>query len=323
MRLTTFTIHLTSLAVSILLLGGCESPGFGPGGTIGGPRVLTLNDFATRLNLRVVDVGHSSATLRNPSNMVMLFGTPATGAYVNGREVASDGVVGNGGRLAVTESLAATIHSSLRPSRPRVSDYPTRRTKRPRPKPKPKLSGTVVLDAGHGGRDPGALGCVKVDGAKLCEKDVTLAVTLQVARLLTAKGVEVVLTRARDVYVDLDKRVEVRNTNDADLFVSIHADACGTPSVKGYHILIPRTPDSRDRRAAKAIISGLSSSGATSRGIRKDTRGLRVLRKATVPAVLVEMGFLTNPGEARQLGANAHRRRLAQGIAEGILDYLQ
>lgn len=180
---------------------------------------------------------------------------------------------------------------------------------------------TVVVDPGHGGRDPGAIG---LSGTQ--EKDVNLAIALEVARYLEQAGARAVLTRDRDIYVDLATRTRLANALRADAFVSIHADAIGagrTASGTGtfYHPLPGEAADSsvaaRFGEAVQREI--LNAIGLPDRGVRQ--RAFYVLLHTEMPAVLVEVAFIDNPTEERLLTDPGFQRRAAAGIAQGVLRF--
>lgn len=177
---------------------------------------------------------------------------------------------------------------------------------------------TVVIDAGHGGKDPGTRSRTGV-----LEKDVNLAIALAVAAELQRQGVNVVLTRDSDVFVSLDNRAEIANKCGASLFVSIHCDFDKNPSTQGFSVLIPRSGPEKASALGRGIVEDLQSGGAQCHSIRRSSRGLRVLEKTHSPAVLIEVGFLSNSCEAAKLQGNAYRKRIALSIAEGITEHLQ
>ncbi|HEX2513724.1 MAG TPA: N-acetylmuramoyl-L-alanine amidase, partial [Chloroflexota bacterium] len=193
---------------------------------------------------------------------------------------------------------------------------------------------TVVIDPGHGGRDPGAAH----HGVR--EADVNLAVALLVRPLLEGAGARVVLTRETDralasggVDADLQARVNVAQQAQADLFVSIHANAHTDREVQGaisfygpeagFNSGARRTPRlvARSRQLATALNREVAlAAGQPDRGTRAAT--FWVLGGPRAPAVLVEIGFLTNAEEAALLATPAHQRYIAQGVAAGIGRYL-
>ncbi|EAR18550.1 N-acetylmuramoyl-L-alanine amidase [Synechococcus sp. W2B2] len=176
----------------------------------------------------------------------------------------------------------------------------------------------VVVDPGHGGPDPGAVG---INGIR--EAEIVLDISLQVARLLEAKGVQVTLTRTAEVDVDLPPRVSLANRIGATAFVSIHANAISMsrPDVNGIETFYFSDPRSA-RLAAHIQQQVLNvSPGSPNRGVRRGR--FFVIRRTTMPAALVETGFVTGNIDSPRLATASHRRRLALAIAAGILEYLQ
>jgi len=179
----------------------------------------------------------------------------------------------------------------------------------------------VVLDPGHGGPDPGAVG---IGGLR--ETDVVLDVTLQVARLLQARGVEVLLTRTTEIDVDLPPRVALANSSAADAFVSIHANALSMdrPDVNGIETFyFTGGPNAgRSLELAQSLQRQMMaiSAGSPDRGVRPGR--FFVIRRTTMPSSLVEMGFVTGRLDAARLQQPDFRRRMALALAAAILDYL-
>ena len=175
----------------------------------------------------------------------------------------------------------------------------------------------VVIDPGHGGPDPGAIG---IGGIR--ETDVVLEVSKLVKKLLSEKGVKVMLTRKNEVELDLPPRVSFANNLDADVFVSIHANASRGKrrDINGLETFYFR--GWRGRLLAKRIQKQILrvSPGSPDRGVKQGR--FYVIKNTKMPAVLVEIGFLTGRLDARRLGKTTHRKRLAYAIAKGILEYL-
>ena len=175
----------------------------------------------------------------------------------------------------------------------------------------------VVIDPGHGGPDPGAIG---IGGIR--ETDVVLEVSKIVKKLLSEKGVKVRLTRINDVDLDLPPRVSIANNTDADIFVSIHANASRGKrrDINGLETFYYR--GWRGRLLAKRIQKQILrvSPGSPDRGVKQGR--FYVIKNTRMPAVLVEIGFLTGRLDARRLEKPTHRKRLAYAIAKGILEYL-
>lgn len=220
----------------------------------------------------------------------------------------------------------------------------------------------ILIDPGHGGKDPGAIGERAVGGkkSKILEKDVTLAVGKMLYASLKARYPErkVLITREDDRYPTLEDRVEMANAvdlaeNEAIIYVSIHANSSFNKNARGFEVwylnpdyrrtlVEPSGPEGPARDVssilndmleeefttesvilAKGISSGLQAQvGADSqnRGIRADE--WFVVRNARMPSVLVETGFLSNADEARLLGQDDYLRRLADGIYNGIVDFV-
>ena len=176
---------------------------------------------------------------------------------------------------------------------------------------------SVVIDPGHGGPDPGAIG---IGGIK--ETDVVLEISKIVKKLLSEKGVKVMLTRKKEVDLDLPPRVSFANNADADIFVSIHANASRGKrrDINGLETFYYRGWKGRllARRIQKQILR--VSPGSPDRGVKQGR--FYVIKNTRMPAVLVEIGFLTGRLDAKRLEKTAHRKRLAYAIAKGILEYL-
>jgi N-acetylmuramoyl-L-alanine amidase len=178
----------------------------------------------------------------------------------------------------------------------------------------PQGAVVVVIDPGHGGRDPGAVGI-----AGLQEKQINTAISNRVRQRLQEAGLTVLMTRDSDVFVDLDARAQLANRAGADLFVSIHANAISMsrPDVNGLETYYLGSGE----RLARAIHSRvLQSTDLGDRGVR--TARFYVLRYTTMPAVLVETGFVTGATDAARFRNPAAVNQIADGIARGILDYL-
>ena len=175
----------------------------------------------------------------------------------------------------------------------------------------------VVIDPGHGGPDPGAVG---IGGLR--ETDVVLDISLQVDQLLQSKGVQVVLTRTSEIDVDLPPRVSLANSSGAHAFVSIHANALSMarPDVNGIETFFFQGGESRALAEALQQEMVRVSAGSPDRGVK--TGRFFVIRRTVMPAALVETGFLTGDLDAPRLADAGHRQRLAQAISRGILRYL-
>lgn len=234
---------------------------------------------------------------------------------------------------------------------------PTRTAER-RPAPRPVEKPLIYIDAGHGGRDPGA------QGASSRESAVTLAAAQALKSELERTGrYRVRLTRDGDAYVDLYRRVAIARQADADLFISLHADAGPDPATRGASVytlsdqgagravreftrgdnwqrslnlpgrdasvdrilldMTQRATQNRSAQLARTLLGELES--ADHPLLRRSHRdaGLAVLLAPDVPAVLLEMGFITNPEDERLLNDGRARRRLMRAVAEGIDRYFR
>lgn len=184
---------------------------------------------------------------------------------------------------------------------------------------------TILLDAGHGGSDTGAIGPMGVR-----EKDVTLRVTKRVEEILKQAGNKVIMTRTddRDVYgpnasdrAELDARVDVGRRRPAEVFVSIHANAFVKPSAHGTATYYYEKTEA-DRQLAAALQKGMVDCGKRyDRGIHE--ANFYVVKRSAMPAALVELAFLTNPEEEALLASSEFQEKLAQGISRGISDFFK
>jgi N-acetylmuramoyl-L-alanine amidase len=217
----------------------------------------------------------------------------------------------------------------------------------------------VIIDPGHGGKDSGAPG---KSGSP--EKDIVLDIAKRLSALLKSYGVETVLTRSSDIFIPLEKRAALTENSQADLFISIHANANPARSLSGFEVycISPEISDyKRALSSARNSSLDLDSASLASRdmdlkailwdmtyaynrgeaiqlskdicqsiGRSVDTRiiGVKkanycVLRGAYIPAILVEVGFLSNRKEEQLLNDPDYRQKIAEGIRRGIQDYAQ
>lgn len=183
--------------------------------------------------------------------------------------------------------------------------------------PKVSRNELIVIDPGHGGKDEGTAD----KELRYKEKTLALSIALSVQGCLRRMGYKTIMTRATDVYVDLSKRAAIANQNKADVFVSIHCNHSSNTSALGTEIYfyndknILRTRKSES--LGKSILAFMQKNGALRE--RKVKEGnFAVIRETTMPAVLVETGFLSNSKERAALLDARYRSHLAKGIAEGI-----
>lgn len=171
----------------------------------------------------------------------------------------------------------------------------------------------VFLDAGHGGKDPGALG----NGLK--EKDITLPVTLKVGNILKEHGVTVGYSRTTDVFLELSDRAKKANSFGADIFVSIHCNAFNKSTAKGVETY--SYPNStKGAKLAKLIQDSVISEKLYTVNRGTKTANFAVLRETNMPAALIELAFITNSQDAEIL--KNRQDELAVAVAKGILYYL-
>ncbi len=217
--------------------------------------------------------------------------------------------------------------------------------------------GRIVIDAGHGGKDPGT------HAGSLREKDIALDIAKRLRDDLEGRGFEVIMTRDKDVFIPLEQRAFIANSREADIFVSVHVNAAGNRRARGletFYLNLATTADAAEVAARENATTGKvriadvrklvdqimnhdrkeeSRELATTiqaqiaetilgrvkhplnRGVK--TAGFHVLLGAQMPAVLVEVGFVSNREEARQLRSASHRKKMAAAIADGIARYAE
>lgn len=209
---------------------------------------------------------------------------------------------------------------------------------------------TVFVDAGHGGKDTGATRTYS--WGRVDEKEVTLDVASKVVRELSGSGLKVIMTRGDDSFVSLADRCKIAYTTPLEakssaLFLSIHVNSAPNSGASGYEVLVRHpsrstrmldrsTPKANiplfaawtdselndllnaDGKKVAAVLDGeLMKAGFTSRGVKE--QDVQVLRESRTPAVLLELGFLTNEAEARKLMDETWRTKMAQAVARAIL----
>lgn len=183
------------------------------------------------------------------------------------------------------------------------------------PLPVPKGKVVVVIDPGHGGKDSGAPGL-----GGLLEKDVVLPIGTKLARILEQNGVQVVLTRDADFFVELQGRVDIAKRVNATVFVSIHANSVDNrPDVNGLEVYYYDSGYGLAETVRQTILENIST--LNNRGTRKAR--FYVLRKNSMPAILVETGYMTGREDNPRLGSSDYQTRMAEGVARGVLNYLK
>lgn len=180
----------------------------------------------------------------------------------------------------------------------------------------------IFVDAGHGGSDPGAVGNLVVEQA------VNLSVANQLAALLRQGGYEVMqyrTTRTENVLpgksADLTNRARMANNWGADYFVSIHTNSSPNPAANGFEAYVYRLGGRAQALAESIVRSFVNRLGSKNNGVR--SANFAVLRQTDMPAVLLELGYLSNPTEALNLNSSAWQSAAAQAIYDGIYNYVK
>jgi N-acetylmuramoyl-L-alanine amidase len=208
----------------------------------------------------------------------------------------------------------------------------------PAKNPKGARIRNIVIDPGHGGKDPG-----NIVGSQQ-EKKYTLLLAQELAAQLRSAGFSPSLTRSTDIFVPLPDRAEIARRRGADLFVSVHWNElpgnrsmkgaqtfCLTPagassSNAGGHSGIGPGASPGNRNDAKNVLLAYSVQSSLLGSVRMEDRGVRrarywILRDATMPAILIEGGFMSNPSEAQRIYDAGYRRQMARAIVQGVLEY--
>lgn len=180
----------------------------------------------------------------------------------------------------------------------------------------------VCLDAGHGVKDPGAVGPI---GLK--EKDVVLAVSLKTGRKLKNSGIEVVYTRVndnpdfpRDEQQNLARRVSIANTSRVDCFISIHCNSATNKTAHGTETYCVQLGYNAEKLARAIQTEVVRATGLSNRGVK--TANFYVLEYTQMPAALIELAFISNPNEEKLLADEGFQDEVAGAIAKGICNYL-
>jgi N-acetylmuramoyl-L-alanine amidase len=208
--------------------------------------------------------------------------------------------------LPATSALSAREHRAVGPP---PTPTPVARTRTAVMREGNRPSTTVVIDAGHGGFDRGGIPRQRVP-----ESMMNLDVAQRLKAILQASGYRVVMTRDSDVFIPLGTRVAIANSYRDAIFVCIHFNATPRSAASGIETYFYSQQSLPLASAIHYYVAGGAPSA--NRGVRR--RGFFVLRRTTIPSVLVECGFLTNPNEALYAQNSAYRQKLAMEIAHGI-----
>jgi len=327
------------------LLNGCATVPAGPGTTFSRDKIY-LKDICDHYDVecqwdsfsKVVCVSHGVRAAKGliGSNMF----------YLDGEKIILAAPLSlSKSAVVVSGDFKEKVIDRIKKSGEERRDYSVSKIKR------------VIIDAGHGGKDPGAIG---VSGYH--EKKVVLDIALRLKKILNARGVETIMTRQTDKFISLKDRTVIASQSKADLFISIHANAHASAGVSGIEVysledltlseknevqrrdnhetMFSRLSMDRKDKDIKEILSDMLylhkqavSSDLASQVSRKaagklETKNLGhknsrfyVLRNTLIPAILVEVGFLTNPKEEKRLKTKAYREKIAISLAESILEY--
>ncbi len=297
---------LALVIVTVLAAAGCQRSHERAPKVVLNEQMISVPELAVRLGLRLDEQNDAFVVLKDETNTVLIFTHPDGRFFVNGQPTGPVGRVKTiAGSIYVSETLATQIRPYLGLGRPVVPQTPTT----PR--------GThVAIDPGHGGRDPGT---TSIYGTY--EKDLNLTVAHKIVSDLQRRGLTVTMTRQRDRYPELESRADMANRCNVDLFVSIHADSAPNPDARGFTLYVAEAASSEALRAARAIAQAMATTGLDSRGVRRNN--YRVLVQTRSPAVLIELGYLSNAQDCARLLNDAFQDRLAAAIASGIADYLR
>jgi len=174
----------------------------------------------------------------------------------------------------------------------------------------------VVIDAGHGGNDNGAL---SANGLK--EKDITLSIAKKVVALNSNDHFRILLSRDKDQTISVRNRVHFAQDHSADLFVSIHVNGSTDQQLNGFSVLIDRHNTEKNQVLASALINELKSLYKTDNEIEVQNRGLFVVDSNSCPAALVECGYLSNANDVAFISKDANQEKIAKDILNAINNY--
>lgn len=311
--------------MSAFLMCGAAGPDALPVWKADGEPYVRIADMARLYGLRAATAGEQQMVLSSMYHSMVFESASRRMSLMDVQVWLQYPVVRIRGRWAIHQSDAESLLDAiLRPHR-----YLGQRS-----------SGVVVIDPGHGGRDGGAESVVNGH----VEKDLVLDIARRVRECLPTDLWTVRMTRESDVFIELDERARLAARWRPDVFVSIHCNSAPDSDANGVETYIlskagAASTNTRDplpsssyrfwpgnhHDAASAVL-GFALQRRLLRGTQAQDRGLRharfaVLRDAPCAAALVECGFLSNPMEARRLADPEYRGRIAQAIAQGILDY--
>lgn len=301
------------------------APGFGQALEIKGVQYLSLSEVAGKLGMKTRWIERDKTLQLESAWTKMLFEVHQRNVVLNGTTIFMGyPVVESRGRFHLSES---DYNHSIKPIlTPQLSGPP------------PGLR-HIVLDPGHGGKDPGA----ENGSIKLKEKNLTLDLAGRIKTKLEARGFRVSLTRDSDAFISLESRAEQANRMNADLFVSLHFNASSSTTVQGVetYAFTPHMQPSTSRSSLHSsdrktypgnakddwnTLAAYYVQRSLATNLQARDRGMKrarftVLRDVNMPGILVEGGFVTNSREGRDIGSATYRDKLANAIVDGILVY--
>ena len=286
------------------------------------PKTIAISNLAKRYKL--ISISQTSETIRwKTKDSEITFNTGTRKIIFNNNIFWLNGPIEKSGKQwAISETDAETVIKPLLLNKEALKNCGYN---------------IVVLDPGHGGKDSGGVGC-----SRTIEKSIVLDIAKRVRGKLVKANIAGKMTRIDDTFIELEQRPKLASEWDADLFVSIHANKAGRKSACGVEtFVIPaagfcstsskkadtKTYKGNKNNSANTILAGeihkslLDTAKTTDRGVKRAR--FMVLKDATCPATLVEIGFITNQAEANKINTSAYRNKIADGIANGIISYIK
>ncbi len=325
---TIQSVELSATGTQLIISGNQRLTGTGGWDRSSGQFRITIPNAKLASNVRGPAFSASSPVLRvklqqeDSTNSVIIFVQPAAGVQIGQINQLSGQLLSLD--LQRGRSVPPLTPPIVLPPIPRTDPRPgdnapiatpppnTNPSTPPRTTPSGRI--VVVVDPGHGGKDSGAPG---IGG--LLEKDVILPIGKRVASILESKGIQVVMTRHADFFVDLKPRVDLAERVNATLFVSIHANSVDRrPDVNGLEVYYYDSGYRLAEAVRTTILQNIST--IKDRGTRKAR--FYVLRKSSMPSILVETGYMTGREDNPRLGNAEYQNRMADAIARGVLKYL-
>ena len=316
-----------------ILVVGASGASSARAATFNGQYYVPLADFAHADGFSITSLKRGDEAVLTRGSVRLVFDVNSAQAQIAGTNVRlSFSVAGEHGQLLVSQ---LDIETAIRPLLFPAKAYGKRIT-------------TICLDPGHGGKDSGN----RVGRGLFAhsEKTYTLALALELKKQLEAAGFHVILTRSRDVYVDLPERPAIANRAGANLFISLHFNASpvdqgdiegpetycitpvGAPSSNAhgesaeFGASVGMTPTIANRDEDKSLLLAYEMEKWLVQNLHADDRGVRrarfaVLRDAEMPAILIEGGYMTNPLEGKKIYSADYRHQMAAAIVKGVLAY--